>query len=34
MLVGKNTRKYLGDVKAIACKEQHRLVVIDADERK
>ena len=34
VLVGKNNRKYLKDVKAIPWMLQHRLVVTDIDKRK
>ena len=34
VLVSKNNRKYLKDVKAIPWELQHRLVVTDIDKRK
>ena len=34
VLVGKNNRKYLKDVKAIHWELQHRLMVTDIDKRK
>ena len=34
VLVGKEKRKYLRDVKAIPGELQHRLVVVDVDEQK
>ena len=34
VLVGKNNRKYLKDVKAIPWELQHRLVVTDKDKRR